>query len=122
MTATPVEPATWQVRDDDDFDEEQLKYLRRFADEPRNLEAMREALGLDSGPAPDDEEIVEQADGAKYEGRQQVDRRKDVGHASHRHTLVQDRNPAISYQPDQQNRQIGKHHQQITEPAARARR
>ncbi len=33
-------------------------FLRRFVDEPRNLEAMREALGRESGPATDDE-IVE---------------------------------------------------------------
>ena len=42
--AVPVEPATWQTRDDD-FDEDELKYLRRFADEQLKKE-LESVLGV----------------------------------------------------------------------------
>ena len=42
--AVPVEPATWQVRNDD-FDEDELKYLRRFADEQLKKE-LESVLGV----------------------------------------------------------------------------
>ena len=42
--AVPVEPATWQVRGDD-FDEDELKYLRRFADEQLKKE-LESVLGV----------------------------------------------------------------------------
>ncbi len=43
--ATPVEPAALRTRDDDDFDEEKLKYMRRFADEQLKKE-LESVLGV----------------------------------------------------------------------------